>query len=113
MQYGAIAALEGPEEHLNNMMREFNKRRKLIVEGLRSLKGVECSSPGGSFFAFPNIKRTGLNGEEFTNLCLEKAGVAIIPGTAFGKFATDNVRFNFATSTENISKAIQKIDEIL
>ena len=112
-QYGAIAALEGPEEHLNNMMREFNKRRKLIVEGLRSLKGVECSSPGGSFFAFPNIKRTGMNGEEFTNLCLEKAGVAIIPGTAFGKFATDNVRFNFATSTENISKAIQKIDEIL
>jgi aspartate aminotransferase len=112
-QYGAIAALEGPEEHLNNMMREFNKRRKFIVEGLRSLKGVECSSPGGSFFAFPNIKRTGMNGEEFTNLCLEKAGVAIIPGTAFGKFATDNVRFNFATSTENISKAIQKIDEIL
>jgi aspartate/methionine/tyrosine aminotransferase len=112
-QYGAIAALEGPEDHLNNMMREFNKRRKLIVEGLRSLKGVECNPPGGSFFVFPNVKKTGMNGEEFTRICLEKAGVAMIPGTAFGKFATDNVRFNFATSTENISKAIQKIDKIL
>jgi len=112
-QYGAIAALEGPEDHLNNMMKELNKRRKLIVEGLRSLKGVECSMPGGSFFAFPNVKKTGMSGEEFTKICLEKAGVAMIPGVAFGKFATDNVRFNFATSTENISKAIQKIDKIL
>jgi len=112
-QYGAIAALEGSEDHLNNMMEEFNKRRKLIVEGLRSLKGVECSMPGGSFFAFPNVKKTGMSGEEFTKICLEKAGVAMIPGIAFGKFATDNVRFNFATSTENISKAIQKIDKIL
>ena len=112
-QYGAIAALEGSEDHLNNMMKEFNKRRKLIVEGLRSLKGVECSMPGGSFFAFPNVKKTGMSGEEFTKICLEKAGVAMIPGTAFGKFATDNVRFNFATSTENISKAIEKIDKIL
>ena len=112
-QYGAIAALEGPEDHLNNMMNEFNKRRKLIVEGLRSLKGVECSMPGGSFFAFPNVKKTGMDGEEFTKVCLEKAGVAMIPGTAFGKFATDHVRFNFATSRENISKAIEKIDKIL
>ena len=112
-QYGAIAALEGPEDHLNNMMKEFDKRRKLIVEGLRSLKGVECSLPGGSFFVFPNVKKTGMNGEEFTRMCLEKVGVAVIPGTAFGKFATDNVRINFATSTENISKAIKKIDKIL
>jgi len=112
-QYGGIAALEGSEDHLNNMMKEFNKRRKLIVEGLRSLKGVECSLPGGSFFVFPNVKKTGMNGEEFTKVCLEKAGVAMIPGTAFGKFATDNVRFNFATSRENISKAIDKIDKIL
>ena len=112
-QYGGIAALDGPEDHLNNMMKEFTLRRKTIVEGLRSLKGVECSTPGGSFFVFPNVKKTGMDGEEFTKICLEKAGVAVIPGTAFGKFATDNVRFNFATSVENIRKAIQKIDKIL
>ncbi len=112
-QYGAIAALDGPEDHLNKMMDEFLTRRKLIVDGLRSLKGVECNLPGGSFFVFPNVKGTGMNGEKFTNKCLEEAGVAMIPGTAFGKFAIDNVRFNFATSRENISKAIEKIDKIL
>jgi len=107
-QYGAIAALDGPEDHLDDMMSEFIIRRKLIVDGLRSLKGVECSLPGGSFFVFPNVKETGMNGEEFTEKCLKEAGVAVIPGTAFGKFATHNVRFNFATSRENISKAIEK-----
>jgi len=112
-QYGAIAALDGPEDHLNNMMKEFTIRRKLIVDGLRSLKGVECSLPGGSFFIFPNVKGTGMNGEAFTKKCLHEAGVAMIPGTSFGQFATDNVRFNFAASRENISKAIEKIDKIL
>mgnify|MGYP001411569123 CR=1 FL=1 len=112
-QYGAIAALEGPEDHLNQMMKEFNERRKLLVDGLRSLKGIKCSMPGGSFFAFPDVKGTGLSGEKFSKKCLDEAGVAMIPGTAFGKFATDNVRLNFATSRENISKAIEKIDKIL
>lgn len=112
-QYGAIAALDGPEDHLNDMMKEFNARRKLIVEGLKTLKGIECGTPGGSFFVFPNVRGTGMNGVDFTKKCLEEAGVAMIPGTAFGKFAKNNVRLNFATSRENISKAIEKIDKIL
>ena len=112
-QYGAIAALNGPENHLNDMMKEFNLRRKLIVDGLRTLKGIECSMPGGSFFVFPNVSKTGMDGENFTKKCLQEAGVAMIPGIAFGKFATDNVRLNFATSRENISRAIEKIDKIL
>jgi len=112
-QYGAIAALEGPENHLTEMMKEFNSRRKLIFDGIKSLKGLDCSLPGGSFFIFPNVKKTGMNGEEFTEKCLKEAGVAVIPGTAFGKFATHNVRMNFATSRENISNAIKKIDKIL
>ena len=95
------------------MIKEFSIRRKLIVDGLRSLKDVECSLPGGTFFVFPNVRGTGMNGEEFARKCLQEAGVAVIPGTAFGKFATDHVRFNFATSRENISKAIEKIDKIL
>ena len=113
IQYGAIAALDGPEDALNNMMEAFASRRKLIVDGLRSLKGVECSWPGGTFFVFPNVKGTGMSGEEFTSKCLKEAGVAMIPGTAFGKFAIDHVRFNFATSRENITKALEKIDKIL
>ena len=112
-QYGAIAALDGPEDHLDDMMKEFSMCRKLMFDGLRSLKGVECTLPGGSFFVFPNVKGTGMNGEEFTEKCLKEAEIAMIPGTAFGKFATDHVRFNFATSRENISKAIEKIDKML
>ncbi len=112
-QYGAIAALEGPENHLDDMMKEFNIRRKLIVKGLENLNGIKCSMPGGSFFVFPNVEETGMNGEEFTNKCLHEIGVAMIPGTAFGKFATHNVRLNFATSQENISKAIEKMDKLL
>ena len=112
-QYGAIAALDGPEDHLNSMRNEFIIRRKLIFDGLNSLKGVNCNLPGGSFFIFPDVKNTGMNGEEFFQKCLQDAGVATIPGTAFGKFAVHNVRLNFATSRENISKAIEKIDKIL
>jgi len=112
-QYGAIAALDGPEDHLNKMMEELTIRRKIIVDGLRSLKGVECNLPGGSFFVFPNIQGTGMDGEKFTERCLKEAGVAMIPGTAFGSFAKHHVRFNFATSRENISQAIEKMDKIL
>ena len=112
-QYGAIAALEGPENHLIEMMEEFNSRRKLIFDGIKSLKGLDCSLPGGTFFIFPNVKETGMTGIEFAEKCLKEVGVAVIPGTAFGKFATYNVRMNFATSRENISNAIKKIDKIL
>ena len=113
IQYGGIAALNGPEDELNKMLEKFTARRKLIVEGLNSLKGVECTMPGGAFYAFPSIKGTGMNGEEFSKKCLNEAGVAIVPGTSFGNFAKEYVRFSFAASRENISKAIEKIDKIL
>tara|TARA_B100000029_G_scaffold489650_1_gene547594 strand:- start:375 stop:1538 length:1164 start_codon:yes stop_codon:yes gene_type:complete len=113
VQYGGIAALDGPEDELNYMIENFSLRRKIIFEGLNSLKGIKCSLPGGAFYAFPNIKETGMNGEEFANKCLNEVGVAIVPGTSFGNFATHNVRFSFAASQENISKAIEKIDKIL
>ena len=112
-QFGAIAALDGPEDHLEKMMHEFSERRKLIFDGIKSLKGVKCNLPGGSFFVFPDVKDTGMTGEKFTEKCLNEAGVAVIPGTAFGKFAAHNVRLNFATSRQNITKAIEKIDKIL
>ncbi|MBO6490593.1 MAG: aminotransferase class I/II-fold pyridoxal phosphate-dependent enzyme, partial [Pelagibacteraceae bacterium] len=70
VQFGGIAALDGPENELNTMLEKFALRRKLIVDGLNNLKGVECSLPGGAFYAFPNIKGTGMTGEEFTRKCL-------------------------------------------
>ena len=86
---------------------------KLIHKGLNDLPGVTCSMPGGAFYAFPNVSGTGMNGSEFSKKCMHEAGVAIVPGTAFGKTSTDFVRFSFAASRDNIQKALDKISKML
>jgi len=113
IQFGGIAALDGPDDSINMMMDKFTKRRKLIFDGLNSIEGIECVLPGGGFYAFPKIIGTGMNGEAFAKKCLHEAGVAIVPGTAFGKTAVDYVRFSFAASQDNISKALEKIKKML
>ena len=113
IQYGAISALDGPDDSINSMVKKFILRKNLMVDGLRKIKGIICNESEAGFFIFPNIKGTGMNGEEFAERCLNEAGVALIPGTAFGKFAVDNVRINFTTSEENISNALEKINNML
>ena len=113
VQFGGIAALEGSDDSLIMMMEKFTKRRKLIFEGLNSINGIECSLPGGAFYAFPKVIGTGMNGQEFAKKCLHEAGVAIVPGTAFGKKAVDYVRFSFAASQDDISKALENIRKML
>lgn len=113
IQHGAISALDGPDDPINFMMEKFTKRRKLIFDGLNSIKGIECVMPGGGFYAFPKVKGTGMNGKEFAKKCLHEAGVAIVPGTAFGKKAEDYVRFSFAASQDNILKALENIKKML
>ena len=112
-QFAGIAALDGPDDSIYSMMKEFDVRRKLIHEGLNNLPGVECSMPGGAFYAFPKVIGTGMNGEEFVKKCMHEAGVAIVPGTAFGKTSGDYARFSFAASKENISEALEKIQKML
>ena len=112
-QVAAMAALDGPHYFLDDMMEKFDKRRKLIVDGLNSIDGITCNNPGGAFYVFPNISGTGLNGSQFAEKCLYEAGVAIVPGTSFGKSANDFVRFSSANSYENIEKALEKIKKIL
>ena len=113
IQYGGIAALDGPDDSINFMMEKFTKRRKLIYEGLNDIQGIECTMPGGGFYAFPKVIGTGMNGKDFAKKCLHDAGVAIVPGTAFGKKAIDYVRFSFAASEDNISKALENIKKML
>ena len=113
IQFGGIAALDGPDDSINFMMEKFSERRKLIFNGLNDIHGIECSLPGGAFYAFPNVKETGMNGEEFAKRCLHEAGVAIVPGTSFGKKAEDYVRFSFAASEDNISQALENIKKML
>ncbi len=112
-QYAGIAALDGPDDSIHEMMEKFTQRRKLIHEGLNSLPGVECSLPGGAFYAFPKVIDTGMNGSEFCKRAMHEAGVAIVPGTAFGKTCNDYVRFSFAASRDDISKALDNIKKML
>jgi len=113
IQFGGIAALDGSDDFIKFMMDKFSKRRKLIYEGLNNIKGIRCSLPGGGFYAFPNVAETGMNGDEFSKKCLHEADVAIVPGTAFGKNALDYARFSFAASQNDISKALEKIKNML
>ena len=112
-QFAGIAALNGPDTAVEMMMEKFTQRRKIIYEGLNNLPGISCALPGGAFYAFPNVEKTGMTGQEFAKKCLHEAGVAIVPGTAFGKLAKYNVRFSFAASQDNINLALEKIKKML
>ena len=112
-QFAGIAALDGPDDSIHEMMEKFTARRNLIHQGLNDLPGVECSLPGGAFYAFPKVIGTGMNGSEFCKKAMHEAGVAIVPGTAFGKSCNDYVRFSFAASQDNISQALENIKKML
>lgn len=112
-QMAAIAALEGPQDSVGMMMEEFTKRRDLVVAGLNSLPGITCPEPKGAFYAFPNIKGTGLSSKEFAEKAMYEAGVALLAGTAFGSFGDGYVRISFANSQENLREAIQRLRTIL
>ena len=112
-QYAGIAALDGPDDSINDMLDKFTLRRNLIHQGLNDLPGVECSLPGGAFYAFPKVIGTGMNGSEFCKKAMHEAGVAIVPGTAFGKTCNDYVRFSFAASRDNIIQALENIKKML
>ena len=112
-QMAAIAALEGPQDSVAAMMEEFTKRRDLVVEGLNSLPGITCLTPRGAFYAFPNIRGTGMSSQEFADKALYEAGVALLAGTAFGEFGDGYVRISFANSRENLQEAIKRLRKIL
>jgi aspartate/methionine/tyrosine aminotransferase len=95
------------------MVQEFRRRREVIVSGLNSIKGISCKKPHGAFYVFPNIKKTGKNGRELQDLLLNRAGVATLSGTSFGKYGEGYLRLSFANSVENIKKALVRISETL
>jgi aspartate aminotransferase len=111
IQIGALEAMTSSQDYIVNMMSTYRQRRDLMVEGLNDIKGISCLSPGGTFYAFANIKDTGFSSEEFSNFILNKAGVATCPGNYFGQAGEGYVRFCFATSSENIINAINKIKD--
>ena len=113
IQIAAIEAMTGSQDYVEVMMRAYRNRRDIIVSGLNEIRGINCLTPGGAFYAFPNISRTGLTSEEFSTMMLEKAGVATCPGNYFGQAGEGYVRFCYANSEENILNAIYRIKKIL
>ncbi|MGH0001784.1 pyridoxal phosphate-dependent aminotransferase [Pseudovibrio ascidiaceicola] len=112
-QYAGIAAIEGPQDAVDQMMLAFDRRRKLVVEGLNALPGISCNTPKGAFYAFPNIKETGWQAKPLASALLEEAGVALIGGPDFGVLGEGYLRFSYANSEENISRALSRVGDFL
>jgi aspartate aminotransferase len=108
-QYAAIAALEGPWQPVRDMVAEFRRRRDIVVAGLNDLPGLSCLEPQGAFYAFPDITQTGLTSGELAATLLRDAGVAVLPGTAFGPWGEGFLRLSYANSVENLRSALEAI----
>jgi len=112
-QYAGLAALTGPQDAVAKMVTEFDKRRKVVVEGLNKLPGISCPTPKGAFYAFPNIKQSGWKAKVLASALLEDAGVAAIGGPDFGVLGEGYMRVSYANSTANILKALERMGEFL
>jgi aspartate aminotransferase len=109
VQRAGIAAIEGDQSSVNEMMMVYRRRRHLLVQGLNSIPGIQCHLPGGAFYAFPNISSFGLSSEEFADVMLEKANVALLPGSNFGSQGEGFVRLVYASSEANIQTALERM----
>jgi aspartate aminotransferase len=112
-QFAGIEAIVGPQDMVDGMVSEYQRRRDIIVAGLNAIPGITCRKPQGAFYVFPNVKGTGMTSSELANLILEKAGVALLPGSAFGKFGEGYLRLSYANSIPNIEKGLARIKSAL
>jgi len=111
VQRAGIAAIEGDQSPVQEMMATYRRRRDLLVNSLNAIPGMACHLPGGAFYAFPNISSFGLSSEEFADVMLEKANVALLPGSNFGSQGEGFVRMVYASSEANIQLALERIAE--
>ena len=112
-QIAAIEALRGPQDSVDTMVAAFDERRGVIVDGLNDLPGVSCRTPGGAFYAFPNVTGTGMDASTLQDRLLEEAGVATIAGTSFGAYGEGYLRFSYANTVENIESALSRMRDLL
>jgi aspartate aminotransferase len=110
-QVAGIEAVRGDQSSVEDMRAEFKKRRDVVVAGLNKIKGFSCRMPKGAFYVFPNITKTGWKSKKLADALLEDAGVACLSGTAFGEFGEGYLRFSVANSLENLTKALERIDQ--
>ena len=112
-QFGALAALTGPQDAVAEMRAAFDTRRKVVVELLNAMPGVSCVVPKGAFYAFPNIRETGWKAKPLASALLEQAGIATIGGPDFGTLGEGYIRVSYANSEENIRRALGRMQAFL
>ena len=111
-QFAAVEAMRNGDSDVEMMRSEYNRRRRYLVNGLRSI-GIECFEPEGAFYAWPNISKFGMSSEEFCEKLLSEGKVAIVPGTAFGECGEGFARISYAYSVEHIAKALDRIEKFV
>jgi aspartate aminotransferase len=112
-QVAGIEALTGPQEQVDLVVAEYQRRRDVLVDRLNSIPGVICQRPQGAFYVFPNFKSFGLTSSKMANLLLDNAGVAVLPGSSFGEYGEGYLRLVYSNSMENIELAIERIHQAL
>ena len=112
-QYAGHEAITGPQDWVDEMVAAYQNRRDVLIDGLNTIPGVSCRKPMGAFYAFPNIKSFNLSSDKMANLILEKANVALLPGTSFGKYGEGYLRIVYANSLDNIKDALERIGNVL
>lgn len=109
-QYIALAALRGPQDFVQNMVREFDRRRHLVYQRLKKINGFKCTLPSGAFYMFPQVTDFGMSSEEFAGFLVKEAGVAVVPGTAFGTKGEGYIRLSYAASYDVLEEALDRIE---
>lgn len=112
-QHAAVEALRGPQDSVTSMVAEFRERRDYLVEGLNSIRGISCDTPGGAFYAFANITKTGSSSAELASRLLAEAGVAVLSGASFGPCGEGYIRLSYATSMEKLRSGIERMTNLL
>jgi aspartate/methionine/tyrosine aminotransferase len=112
-QFAGLEAVTGEQGMVDVMVAEYQRRRNIIVDGLNAIPGFSCQKPQGAFYVFPNIRGTGMNSTDLANLILEKAGVALLPGSSFGDYGEGYLRLSYANSVENIQMGLEKIQAVV
>jgi aspartate/methionine/tyrosine aminotransferase len=108
-QIAAVSALNGPQDEVDRMVREFKQRRDVVVKGLNAIPGVSCITPQGAFYAFANIQKTGMASRDLQRALLDEAGVGTLSGTAFGKHGEGFIRLSYANSVANLEEALRRM----
>jgi aspartate/methionine/tyrosine aminotransferase len=111
-QRAGIAALNGPQECVDEMVAEFRRRRDAICKGLNKVPGFRCPVPGGAFYAFPNVTGTGMSSKDLADLLLYEAGVSCLNGGCFGEYGEGYIRFSYANSLPNLEEAVRRIKSV-